>query len=1246
MNIRAWPPFPSFEPGPFSPLFPLRGRGNNRGLPPILFLLLGMTVLALTKVNEAQAAPPAWQTSSEIAESTGADVTVTLPAHAEGDILLLQVVVRDTDDTITWPAGWTQIATVDRGVIARYWWAWKRAASAADPNPLVDKSTATGDTYAAVTTYRFATTIGDPWEVKGTPNTSTAAAHVLNGITTLTADSLIVASLCGEGTAASGTTFSATAPSSLTQTLYVESTTSAPGGACTAGAGAKAAIGATGSVTATWTATVVGSGGIVLALKPTPPSSGTGSATSTIYAINNNAAGIQSINPVNSVATTVYSGAPFPLGTQATGLAQCPDGLLYFVEGSASGTLYRFNPSTPAIAPVAIGNTSLTEMVRMTCHPTTGVLYGMPPAVGTLYTINKATGATTSIALTLPGSTPPVSGGGDIAFNAAGVLYLLGTTTLDVPTTVRLWIINLGTNNVENVGAVIGLPNIATGLAFDGANPQRVLLALSTQTRLYIVDATGGTAATIGVTEAMPAVTDLSSVNVNRPTITKSFAPSSIATSDSSVLTITLGNTNPVPVTGAAFTDTYPAGLTNTATPAGATTCGGTVTAASSGGSVALADATIPASGSCTVTVNVTAAAAGSYENSIPAGGLSTSAGTNTAAATATLTVELRLGDFNAYDSSTGAGVITGFIRTRIAGATISLDIIALNPAKTAILTTFTGTVRVEVLNASDNTVAMGSNGCRTTWTVLQTLLPDPAFIEADNGRKTISFTQANSYPEARLRITFPAGAPTVTGCSTDNFAIRPNTFANLSVTDTDWQTAGPTRTLNETVFTAGTLVHKAGRPFTVRADALNAAGVPAVTTNYTGTPTATLTACPGAACTATFGSFALGTAFSAGQLNATTATYSEVGAFRLQLVDSTFAAVDAADGSTTAERNITSSTIDVGRFVPDHFAVSPNTPTFGAACPGSPGFTYVGQAFSYVTQPVITVTARNFANNPTALYAGAWARITNSTVTPATQALRYSRFDALGGGATPALDTAALPATMADPTVGAFTNGVGTLTFSSVSGLGFVRSLSTPNAPFNADIALALNVIDTDSVAFAGNPAAFGAATAGNGIAFTGGKDMRFGRLRLQNAHGSELLNLPIPMTAQSWNGTAFVTNVADNCTTLAANNIKLQNYQPAGFSVNMPQANVVVGGAFVNGVGSLRLNKPSPAARGRVDVCVDLGADPLGGTVCSATTANLSYLQGLWAPGTSHNNDSAARATFGIYKGRDEFIYLRESY
>src|SRR5205807_5106768 len=113
-------------------------------------------------------------------------------------------------------------------------------------------------------------------------------------------------------------------------------------------------------------------------------------------------------------------------------------------------------------------------------------------------------------------------------------------------------------------------------------------------------------------------------------------------------------NPNATAVTGAAFTDTYPANLVNTASASGATTCGGAVTAANNGTSLALSGATIPATGSCTVTVNVTSATAGSYNNST--GNLTTtSPASNVAGASATLTVLVHPAIAKAFSPATVA---------------------------------------------------------------------------------------------------------------------------------------------------------------------------------------------------------------------------------------------------------------------------------------------------------------------------------------------------------------------------------------------------------------------------------------------------------------------------------------------------------------------------------------------------------------------------------------------------------------
>ena len=134
------------------------------------------------------------------------------------------------------------------------------------------------------------------------------------------------------------------------------------------------------------------------------------------------------------------------------------------------------------------------------------------------------------------------------------------------------------------------------------------------------------------------------------PIITKSFAPASIASGGTSTLTITLINPTNVAMTGATFTDDFPTSpgamvvatpfvRTNTCSALGELRYPGNNALGSGDAGIRLRTGTIPANGSCTITVNVTASVAGVYTNTIDVGALTTSGGSNTVAANATLTV-------------------------------------------------------------------------------------------------------------------------------------------------------------------------------------------------------------------------------------------------------------------------------------------------------------------------------------------------------------------------------------------------------------------------------------------------------------------------------------------------------------------------------------------------------------------------------------------------------------------------------
>lgn len=627
-----------------------------------------------------------------------------------------------------------------------------------------------------------------------------------------------------------------------------------------------------------------------------------------------------------------------------------------------------------------------------------------------------------------------------------------------------------------------------------------------------------------------------------------------------------------------------------------------------------------------------------------------------------TFVVSAGVGGFDAFETGIAPPAATaGAIRTKVAGTAFSLDIVALNASKSAQIS-FTGTVTVSLLGNLNTGIGLDANGCPVSSTTLQTF----DVVMTSTARQNVAFAAvSNAWRDVRVRISY-AGPPAVTSCSRDNFAVRPAFFA-VAAQHANRTTEGTAVTLNNPNI-AGTTVHNAGRPFRITATAYNSAGVPAVASNYADAPTAApLIVCAGTACTATHGTLTPGTwTPSAGTVTTTTATYNEVGAFSLQLSDTSFANVDASD-STAAERTITSVATTVGRFVPDHFALGLGTVLTNrsdiASCSGS-SYTYMSEPFqlTYVLQ------AQNAANGLTALYTAGngLARLDGATIAKWTQ---YGSNDSLGlsaiaanltfsgdtlckavfSSAGPGFSTTyscpvATPpvplnapaprvAVSASPTVptGTWLNGAGTFSAHLL-----LNRASAPDGPFS-NLRVGIAPQDADGVVANGfNLDADN--NGGNERVQVSTASVRFGKLKLSNAHGSELLNLPLPISTEYWSGSYFVQNIQDNCTVIAVDKVGMGNRQGGITSTNMTlipsPGNVSMGGAFVAGKGSLTLTKPIPipTAKGSVDVTIDL--------------ADKAYLRsGLPSSGLTFNSDPSSRATFGIYK-RGPIIYMREMY
>ena len=165
----------------------------------------------------------------------------------------------------------------------------------------------------------------------------------------------------------------------------------------------------------------------------------------------------------------------------------------------------------------------------------------------------------------------------------------------------------------------------------------------------------------------------------------------------------------------------------------------------------------------------------------------------------------------------------------------------------------------------------------------------------------------------------------------------------------------------------------------------------------------------------------------------------------------------------------------------------------------------------------------------------------------------------------------------------------------------------------------------------------------------------MRFGRLALSNANGSQLSTLPVQVEAQYWLGApsnTFVTNTADTCTSIAAGNVAMSNFTDNLSGSPTCETAASGGGVLSAGRRTLLLAAPGNANNGGVNLTVNLAASAAGttcttagGAPVAATTANLPHLQGNWTGGAYSVNPSG-RATFGVYKGAGEVIFIRENF
>lgn len=501
-----------------------------------------------------------------------------------------------------------------------------------------------------------------------------------------------------------------------------------------------------------------------------------------------------------------------------------------------------------------------------------------------------------------------------------------------------------------------------------------------------------------------------------------------------------------------------------------------------------------------------------------------------------------------------------------------------------------------------------------------QTVSFNSAVVSGTPGR-TLSgnFNVPNAAPILRALVrectdstctSFTSLAPS---CSSDRFAVRPTGFA-LS---TSASAAAPSSSALPTI--------AAGKNFTLYATTNPVSG-------YTGTlvlDTSKLTAqsplqdqtqqSGGAVGGLTPSSFTANTGAAIGTYTEAGYLYLAPGAYR----DDAFTSVDSANGDcipTTAGDNSLADTliggkygcsignksaVTVGRFIPDHFTITPASLNASCMATSTP-FTYFGQDGFTTT---FILTAQSLTNTTTTNYAGPFAKLN------------------LGSYPSYGFTAAVLPTGSSLASSATAPSGIWSLGVANVSARHQISRSPQP-AP-ETSIVISAAPSDGEVPAIAASPA--GAAT-----------KLRYGRIKMQNTYGSELLPLPVPLEAQYWTGSYYVTNTADSCSVIPTSSITMGNYLKQLHACNTQLSpvgsNTLVAGRM-SGAG-LSLSKPGANNTGSVDLTINLSAIASGNTCTSpvqstAIGGNLPWF-GTTAP--------VSRATFGVYKSA--IMYQREMY
>lgn len=368
------------------------------------------------------------------------------------------------------------------------------------------------------------------------------------------------------------------------------------------------------------------------------------------------------------------------------------------------------------------------------------------------------------------------------------------------------------------------------------------------------------------------------------------------------------------------------------------------------------------------------------------------------------------------------------------------------------------------------------------------------------------------------------------------------------------------------------------------------------------------------------------------------TLQYDEVGSVNVIATMDDYLSVGNAD--------ITSVSTKIGRFYPDHFAISGDSVT--AACTPITDFTYMQQPFAQV-QYTLEARPKGVTDST-----GSSGRITQNydeddyvstaLINPAAEnsnsgldlSARVSAYSSVDGWQQGVYSVNRTDETMfsRDPDAAGKEDGP----YASLQ-LGVSISSELDSRTF-ATAELDMKASDSNDCVADGD---CDAASIG------GSQLIRYGRKRIRSAHGPETEDLAIPFVTEYWNGSAFVTNLDDSCSQHPLSSI---SFDGTSIGPAVADRTVTVGdgstvgllnitgtnAAVATGDYSLVFSAPGAAAS---------GSDNTGYFPVSVINID-DWLRYDWDQDGAANDASLPDAivTFGRARGNDRMIFWQERY